>query len=658
MEINDDETIRLNRQQRLSSSSNSIRTNERQYYIVFITSLAVMFVSMIVSVYYNTLPECLNNKHTTTNTLYYNYNNIKNVHNDMTRTIRRLNNEPTTNDAPTDNDMNQTYTTIKQIPSKQTLLTLYSTKYEFISSLSAEGYFGKYSNLQMKHNLFKQNYGDVELFFYKLKQSSLDELIQNNTLKAVFILKDDHYIDKFVKANFTVYLPDNFTALYADSLTQNKAIELNITNTKVDYIACEYLSNFTNYNANSTSIHLTFHNKQRTYTKAFDSMLIVQFSQIDIVIKSKNFSVTLNVDFDLDEASLYKIRNYSFMLTVLCIVELYYKIDLLNSVADNSQHAMDLDMLTIGVNLVYKGFITTANFYLSINTIDGINYEYAIPSFLYFVSFSVFEFRLLFLVWRVRYTDLLFTNREQFKYKLIMFYLGYYVVLFVSLMIMRFIITNTICCYVLFTCTWLFQIVHSVRKGTKPPMQLDYILVNTLIRLYLPLYLKAYNANAFELRPSYTKVFGVVCIVLVEMGLLMIQRCYGGKVIIPRYCKALQFNYYTDDISDEKYSSQVMCAICLEMLAEENSSDGGSRDEEVERIKVKNRRKVCVDRIKKVHCVEVCREKMCDVFNPRNQRKKYMVTPCEHVFHNVCLEEWIKIKSECPCCRRRIPSID
>ena len=658
MEINDDETIRLNRQQRLSSSSNSNRTNERQYYIVFITSLTVMFVSMIVSVYYNTLPECLNNKHTTTNTLYYNYNNIKNVHNDMIRTIRRLNNEPTPNDAPTDNDMNQTYTTIKQIPSKQTLLTLYSTKYEFISSLSAEGYFGKYSNLQMKHNLFKQNYGDVELFFYKLKQSSLDELIQNNTLKAVFILKDDHYIDKFVKANFTVYLPDNFTALYADSLTQNKAIELNITNTKVDYIACEYLSNFTNYNANSTSIHLTFHNKQRTYTKAFDSMLIVQFSQIDIVIKSKNFSVTLNVDFDLDEASLYKIRNYSFMLTVLCIVELYYKIDLLNSVADNSQHAMDLDMLTIGVNLVYKGFITTANFYLSINTIDGINYEYAIPSFLYFVSFSVFEFRLLFLVWRVRYTDLLFTNREQFKYKLIMFYLGYYVVLFVSLMIMRFIITNTICCYVLFTCTWLFQIVHSVRKGTKPPMQLDYILVNTLIRLYLPLYLKAYSANAFELRPSYTKVFGVVCIVLVEMGLLMIQRCYGGKVIIPRYCKSLQFNYYTDDISDEKYSSQVMCAICLEMLAEENSSDGGSRDEEVERIKVKNRRKVCVDRIKKVHCVEVCREKMCDVFNPRNQRKKYMVTPCEHVFHNVCLEEWIKIKSECPCCRRRIPSID
>ena len=658
MEMNDDETIILNRQQRSSYSSSSNRNNESQYYIVFITSLIVIFISIIVSAYYNILPECLFKfKHTT--------NTNENVYNDMT-TIRSLNNDLTTTTITTDNngdavlnDTNQTYTTIQQIPSKQTLLTLYSTKYEFISSLSTDGYFGKYSNLQMKHDLFRQNHGDVELFFYKIKQSStLDELIQNNTLKAVFILKDDHYIDKFVKANFTVYLPDNFTALYADSITHNKSIELNITNTKVDYIACEYLSNFTNYNSNSTSIHLTFHNKQRTYTKAFDSMLIVQFSQIDIVIKSKNFSVTLNVAFELDEASLYKIRNYSFMLTVLCIVELYYKIDLLNSVADNSQHAMDLDMLTIGVNLVYKGFITTANFYLSINTIDGINYEYAIPSFLYFVSFSVFEFRLLFLVWRVRYTDLLFTNREQFKYKLIVFYLNYYVVLFVSLMIMRFIITNTICCFVLFTATWLFQVVHSVRTGTKPPMQLDYILVNTLIRLYLPVYLKAYNANAFELRPSYAKVFGVVCIVLVEMGLLMIQRCYGGKVIIPRYCKALPFNYYTDDISDEKYSSQVTCAICLEMLVEENSSDGRSRDEEVERIKIKNRRKVCVDRIKKVHCVEVCRDKMCDVFNPRNQRKKYMVTPCEHVFHNVCLEEWIKIKSECPCCRRRIPCID
>ena len=162
MDINDDENIRLNRQM-LSSSSNSNnynRNNRSQFYVVFVVSLVVMFVAIIISVY-NVLPECLF-KHTI-HTWYYNNNN-KNVQNDIT--IRSLNNELNSND--TVNDTNQTFTTVKQIPSKQTLIDLYSTKYEFISNLSTEGYFGKYSNLQMKHYLFKQNYGDVELFFYKL----------------------------------------------------------------------------------------------------------------------------------------------------------------------------------------------------------------------------------------------------------------------------------------------------------------------------------------------------------------------------------------------------------------------------------------------------------------------------------------------------------
>jgi len=35
--------------------------------------------------------------------------------------------------------------------------------------------------------------------------------------------------------------------------------------------------------------------------------------------------------------------------------------------------------------------------------------------------------------------------------------------------------------------------------------------------------------------------------------------------------------------------------------------------------------------------------------------KRYMKTPCGHVFHIVCLKKWIDIRLECPTCRQQIP---
>lgn len=38
-------------------------------------------------------------------------------------------------------------------------------------------------------------------------------------------------------------------------------------------------------------------------------------------------------------------------------------------------------------------------------------------------------------------------------------------------------------------------------------------------------------------------------------------------------------------------------------------------------------------------------------------RRSYMVTPCRHIFHSVCLEGWMRFRLQCPICRETLPPL-
>lgn len=45
-------------------------------------------------------------------------------------------------------------------------------------------------------------------------------------------------------------------------------------------------------------------------------------------------------------------------------------------------------------------------------------------------------------------------------------------------------------------------------------------------------------------------------------------------------------------------------------------------------------------------------------FKDNYERKFLMKTPCGHLFHTECLEKWMKMKNECPYCRREVPYVE
>mmetsp|Transcript_1620 Transcript_1620/g.1560 ORF Transcript_1620/g.1560 Transcript_1620/m.1560 type:complete len:127 (-) Transcript_1620:18-398(-) len=61
-----------------------------------------------------------------------------------------------------------------------------------------------------------------------------------------------------------------------------------------------------------------------------------------------------------------------------------------------------------------------------------------------------------------------------------------------------------------------------------------------------------------------------------------------------------------------------------------------------------------------VICMQDLKYDLCedgDLNTSKDRLAEYMRTPCNHKFHDFCLRDWMKVKMECPTCRREIPPI-
>ena len=266
--------------------------------------------------------------------------------------------------------------------------------------------------------------------------------------------------------------------------------------------------------------------------------------------------------------------------------------------------------------------------------------EYGMPSFCYFVLFSIFLLRVLFLAWRARNRDI--TNMRLFRKKLLKFYLFFYIFLFVTLISIKIWYSYFICTIFLIGSTWIGQIIYSARKGTKPPMSYSYILSASFSKISICFYLKAYKNNIFGYRPNYLKTFIVISIIIIEAFVLMVQKFFGAKFIIPKKFRVQGHNYYRTANGISAEEKEVECVICLDKLKNLNNNDEDYFGDNISGNMISRYLRRYLEYLKK----------------KSENKGDYMITPCHHLFHKRCLEHWLNVKNQCPYCRQQIPPIE
>ena len=533
--------------------------------------------------------------------------------------------------------------------------------YEFIKTITSGFYYGDWDNLSIKKNKFNDKKGEGYLSLYRKADKNYllnaGNSPNSSRISVYFTIKDGEYIDNYLEGNFTFTL-ENISIVELN----NESISFILNDVPVSYCWEEYIEEEKMIHLNHSFINLTFFRKFRKFEDYTEYRAASNdYGNVSLEIKNSTIFQPMNNNTNntnnTNETIFYEKNleisfnglaygshkyskntlNYSIFLTVCCIIEIYLSADFVKLVNTNDQMALNTDLYTILFHIMWTSLVCGVNFFMSL-TRKSSTYEYSMPSFCYFCLFSIFLLRILFLAWRARNRDI--NDMQLFRKKLLRFYLLFYLFLFITLISVKLWYSYFFLTFLLFASTWIFQIIYSTLKGTKPPMSYLYILSASFSKISICIYIKAYKNNIFGYRPNYIKVFLVSSVVFIEAMILCLQKILGPKFFIPKRFRKQGFNYYKNENEISENDKEIECVICLDKIGNLYVSE-----EEINNIKVNDLKTKIIKFIEKWK-------------NSQTNRGNYMLTPCHHLFHTKCLESWLNVKNQCPCCRQKIPPLE
>ncbi|KAJ1911881.1 hypothetical protein H4219_005799 [Mycoemilia scoparia] len=198
--------------------------------------------------------------------------------------------------------------------------------------------------------------------------------------------------------------------------------------------------------------------------------------------------------------------------------------------------------------------------------------------------------------------------------------------------------------------------------------RVEYIFVASVLRLALPLYAFACPKNIFFIEPS--PYIWILCAwVCLQIIILISQDIFGPRYFVPQRYIPPRYNYHQAiHIVDEESPASphdslenprtevhgdpdVAQDTALNVPHQGHTGYPPHNDYDIttplKPLKYAGTRDCAI-------CIQ-----SIDIKNSPStlSNLKYMVTPCHHLFHTECLEEWMDIKLECPICRSILPPI-
>ncbi|AET41086.1 ubiquitin-protein ligase TUL1 Ecym_7241 [Eremothecium cymbalariae DBVPG len=199
-------------------------------------------------------------------------------------------------------------------------------------------------------------------------------------------------------------------------------------------------------------------------------------------------------------------------------------------------------------------------------------------------------------------------------------------------------------CLIILNSYWVPQIFRNAVKGNQPrpsrdgelsdsnnrnnsnrmPLLWKFIIGTTIIRIAPIVYVFTYPSNMFRHHRDIRFAAILSFWLLLQILVLYSQDILGARWFLPRHTIPEGYSYHKAMLSSDLLEHGatgnycIDCAICMSEVA------------------------IYVEDIPETH---------------KTNPNEYMVTPCAHVFHTECLENWMSYKLQCPVCRAPLPPL-
>ena len=255
-----------------------------------------------------------------------------------------------------------------------------------------------------------------------------------------------------------------------------------------------------------------------------------------------------------DSAQISKIRviHYVIILNIMLMIYCFVINKQWNEAEQNHPIATRISMTMLSWNTIWNFCLFNIHLSYALQVPD---YGYlAIPAWMYFILWFIFELKLLLICWKAKNLAMFAQGNEAVRRALITFYIKFYLVALISLLTVEKIVCTPILLFLLCGSTLIPQIIENAINKARNAPNLSFATFMMLTQCFFALYIRGCPSNVMQLESNLNWALYFFCYILAQLVILYFQRKFGSRFFIPKICRFWnEFNYYKkfdEDLED------------------------------------------------------------------------------------------------------------